>query len=59
MASSVRFTTASTKTVPYPPLAGKLVRQPVQAVADNTLDTPDTCCSEGFRKLVSYRIWHG
>ena len=43
----------------YLPLAAKRVRQPVQAVADNAVNPLDTCCSEGFRKLISHRFCHG
>ena len=39
-------------------LAPNRVGQPVQAVADNTVDPLDTGCSEGFGKLISDSFCH-
>src|SRR6266404_4403099 len=39
-------------------LPAKRVGQPIQTVADNTVDPPDTGCREGFSKLISDSFCH-
>jgi hypothetical protein len=39
-------------------LAAKRVRQPVETVADNAINSLNTSCGEDFRKLIGHRV-HG
>jgi hypothetical protein len=41
-----------------PALTAKRVGQPVEAVADNTVDPPNTGCREDFSKLIGDGFCH-